>query len=133
MKKAKPFEEKACVECQSPYKHYSTTKHPLCNKCRQMHYNKMQRMKPEQRKKPYPLDKSQRRSRYRKLMRELDKCIDRVDWQAQLRINIDDMIGNGIWEWCSDFRLPETPKGYDRPGRQKAVTNAYPNTKDMPY
>ena len=133
MKRPKPFEERECMECSTPYKHYSTTKHHLCAPCRNRYYNTMQRMKPEDRKKPYPLNKSERRSRYRRLMRELGKCIDRVDWQIQLRKNIDDMIENGIWQWCSDVRLPQPPKGYDRAGRQKAPKNEYPDTRNAEF
>lgn len=129
MKRTKPFEERPCTECETPYKHYATTKHPLCAKCRNRFYNKMQRMKPEDRKKPYPLDKSKRRSRYRKLMSDLNKCISREQWVQQLRKNIEDMVQLGIWTWCSDIRLPEVPKGYDRPGRQSKIDNQYPDTR----
>lgn len=130
MKRTKPFEVRECKECGGPYQHYSTTKHPLCNKCRMQFYNRKQRMKPEDKKKPYPLDKSKRRSRYRKLMSDLNKCISREQWVEQLRKNIDDMVQLGIWTWCSDMRLPEVPKGYDRPGRQKAVIKQYPDTRN---
>jgi hypothetical protein len=87
-------------------------------------------MKPEERKKPYPLDNSKRRSRYRRMIRELNNCLDRVERIEQLKKNIEEMIGNGIWEWCCDVRLPQPPKGYDRAGRQKAPKNEYPDTRN---
>jgi hypothetical protein len=130
MKGPKPFEERPCTECSTPYKHYATTKHHLCSKCRNRLYARMQRLTPEERKKPYPLNKSERRSRYRRMIRELNNCLDRGERIEQLKKNIDEMVGLGIWTWCEDVRLPQPPKGYDRAGRQKAPKNEYPDTRN---
>lgn len=133
MKKAKPFEEKACVECQSPYKHYSTTKHPLCNKCRNQFYNRNQRLKPEEYRLHYPLTENEKRKRYNRLRKSLNNCVNRKACIEQIQKNLDEMIELGIWKWCVDSRIPIKSKGYHTRGRRKAVSNEYPNTKDMPY
>jgi hypothetical protein len=130
MKKLKSFQERPCTQCEAPYKHYATTKHTLCDKCRQSYYNKMQRLKPDERKKPYPLSKSEKLSRHRRIKKELSACLYRREWQALLKKNIEDIMDNGIWTWCVDVRLPEVPKGYDRPGRQPKIENQYPNTRN---
>ena len=129
MKGPKPFEEKACIQCGTPYKHYPATKHNLCRGCRDKHFNKKQALKPEERKKPYPLNSAQKRSRYNRIKKELDNAWTRDEWREIFRKNLEEVIQTGIWEWCIDLRQTPEPKGYGRAGRQPKIENQYPDTR----
>ena len=129
MKRTKPFEERPCTECGTPYKHYATTKHPYCRVCRDKHFNKMQVLKPEERKKPYPLTSAEKRSRYNRIKKELNNAWTRDEWRAIFRKNMEEIIQTGIWEWCIDLRQAPQPKGNSRAGRQPKIEYQYPDTR----
>jgi hypothetical protein len=106
MRPVKQFELKACSECGAEYKHYATKREQLCSLCTTKAYRERNRLKPEEHKKHYPLDKKEQKKRYTRLRKGLDACQTREDKTRFFDEVLKEMHETGIYLWCIDLRQP---------------------------
>lgn len=132
MKKLLPKEDRKCLECNEIYEWTEKNLHGLCIRCRTRLYNRNQRLKPEEKKKPYPLNANEMKKRYRRIVRDLDAAETHEERRAIYKRELDYMIESGIWEWCIDLRIqiPLQNPGSGKRGRKAYIENQLPNTKN---
>lgn len=99
------IEKRECFECGEVYDWNLRNIYGLCVPCRKRHYRKSAKKKPEDYKKPYPLNENEKRVRYRRIQRELDEAETPEARRAVYSRELDFMIQSGIWEWCTDLRF----------------------------
>jgi len=137
MKPVKSFELKQCNGCGEEYKHYAVKKYQLCIQCTKKHRREEARMKPEEYKKNYPLDKNEQKKRYTRLRRGLNKCITREDKTKFYDEVLKEMVETGIYLWCIDLRFPvkTIEAGSGKKGRKPKSTSdmrqKHPDTRQM--
>lgn len=137
MKREKQFELKECSECGTEYKHYPTKLYQLCEVCTKKHRREQNRLKPEEHKKHYPLDKNEQKKRYTRLRQALDKCNTREDKTKFYDKVLKEMHETGIYLWCIDLRFPvkTIERGSGKVGRKpKSVSDPrqkHPDTRQM--
>ena len=135
MKRKKIGEIKHCTTCDKEYEHFSTNRYSLCKECRIKQYLQRNRLKPEDHKKHYPLDSNEKKKRYTKLRRALDKCYHREEWLRLIRQELENIEQNGIMLWCMDRRVgkPKAEMEHGVKGRKpKDKTDSrikYPDTR----
>lgn len=132
MKRLLPKEDRECLECNKIYQWNERNINGLCKACRNKFYNRNQRLKPEEKKKPYPLELNESKKRYRRIVRELNAAQTPEERRAIYKRELDYMIESGIWEWCIDLRSSVILKnpGSGKRGRKAYIENQLPNTKD---
>lgn len=114
-----------CSQCGKEYERYVANISNVCKKCRQDYYNQKYRERyrlPEvDRKHKYPLGVNEQRRRYTRLRNELDKIKDREEWIQYLKNELDNMMANGIWDWCSEKSSPDhlEKRNFDENGNPK--------------
>ena len=126
MKPIKSFELKPCSVCGSEYKHYATKTVQLCEVCTKKWRREKARLKPEEHKKHYPLDKNEQKKRYTRLRRALNECYTREDKDRFYNAVLEEMVETGIYLWCIDLRMPVKPQNR---GRGKAGRNPLNKTE----
>jgi len=137
MKIKKSFELKPCNECGDEYKHYATKRVELCPKCTKKAYLLRNRLKPEEYKQNYPLDKNEQKKRYTRLRKALDKCETREERTKFYDAVLKEMVETGIYLWCIDLRMPVKPqeRGSGIRGRKKKEISdlrlRWPDTRQM--
>lgn len=125
-------ESKECLQCKSIYQWSTRNIHGLCVKCRNKRYSITQRLKPEEKKKPYPLGLNEMKKRYRRIVRELDAAETPKERRSIYKRELDYMIESGIWQWCVDLRPSPNIKNPDtgKRGRKAHIEKQLPNTKE---
>lgn len=126
-----------CSQCGETYEHYSTNKNKACKPCRMKIHSSRGRLKPEDKKKPYPLDNKERKKRYTRLRNAFIEFQTREERTIYYDNILKEMEETGIMLWCVDLRPGTKPRGV-REGKGR-MSNAqrnpllkYPNTKQMP-
>ena len=124
-------EIRECVECGEAYDWNSRNIYCLCAPCRKKHYRKKQNLKPEDYKKPYPLNENEKRVRHRRIQRELNKAETHEQRREIYRREIEFMIESGIWLWCVDMRFAPIvlDRGSGKRGRKSLDSKTIPDTR----
>ena len=126
-------EKRNCKDCGQEYDWNIRNIYGYCPKCRKRFYVKQQRGGDKEYKKPYPLHINEQRVRYRRLQRELDNTSTSEERRIIYRRELDFILTNGIWEWCTDIRTQIVQRpGSGKIGRRPHTdsNSEYPNTKD---
>jgi hypothetical protein len=132
MKRLLPKEDRECLDCKGIYQWTERNLLGLCPRCVSKRNNARQRLKPEEKKKPYPLEVNEMKRRYRRIIKELDAAETTEERQVIYARELDYMIEIGIYEWCVDLRhTPELKNpGSGKRGRKFTIQKQLPNTKD---
>ena len=131
MKKLLPKEDRECLECKKIYQWNERNLYGLCVSCRNKYYNRKQKLKPEERKKPYPLELNEAKKRYRKIIRDLNAAETHEERRKIYARELDYMIQSGIYEWCVDLRIQIIKRpGSGKRGRKAYTEKELPNTKN---
>lgn len=125
-------EIRECVECGEAYDWNQRNIYCLCVPCRKRHYRKAAKKKPEDYKKPYPLDENEKRVRHRRIRKELDNAETPEQRREIYGRELEFMMESGIWLWCTDLRFSNQiiDKGSGKRGRKSLADKNIPNTKD---
>ena len=125
-------EIRECLECGDTYDWNQRNIYCLCVPCRKRHYRKSTKKKPEDYKKPYPLNGNEKRVRYRRIQKELDAAETSEQRREIYARELEFMMESGIWLWCTDLRFSNQiiDRGSGKRGRKPLDRTAYPNTKD---
>lgn len=102
--RALPTENRVCNNCSAEYVWTVRNRFGLCTPCRQSRNQQSTRMKPEDKKKNYPLSHNERNKRYRRLRSDLNKSYNRSEWKRMFNREWDWLMSNGVFEWCTDLR-----------------------------
>ena len=126
-----PTEPRECVECGDAYEWNSRNIYCLCVPCRKSHYKKSQKLSDEDYKKPYPLNQNEKRNRYRRIAKELDKAETPEQRREIYRREMEYMIESGIWLWCVDIRFSTKviDRGSGKRGRKSLDSKTIPDTR----
>lgn len=130
-----PTENRECNHCGVDYVWTVRNRYGLCPPCRTRRNHQANRMKPEDKKKKYPLDHNARNRRYRRLQSQLKKTHDRKEWKEMFSKEWDWLMSNGVFEWCTDLRSATViRKGAGRigplPKGKTDMKEKWPSTKD---
>lgn len=92
---------------------------------------KKQNLKPEDYKKPYPLNENEKRVRHRRIQRELNNAETHEQRREIYRREIEFMIESGIWLWCVDMRFAPIvlDRGSGKRGRKSLDSKTIPDTR----
>lgn len=128
-------EDRVCNQCGAEYVWTIRNRFGLCKPCRERRNKTINNLKPEERKKKYPLDHNARNRRYRRLQSELNKTYDRAEWKKIFHREWETITTTGIFEWCTDLRtVVILRKGAGRigplPKNQTDMNEKWPSTKD---
>ncbi len=125
-------EIRECVECGDQYDWNQRNIYCMCLSCRKRHYRKSAKKKPEDYKKPYPLNENEKRVRHRRIRNELEKAETTEQRREIYGRELEFMMESGIWLWCTDLRFSNQiiDRGSGKRGRKPLDRTAYPNTKD---
>ena len=128
-----PTEKRECKDCGKEYDWNIRNIYGFCPPCRKRFYVKQQRLGDKEYKKPYPLTANETRKRFRKIVKDLDNAFTREERRAIYNRELDFIMSNGIWEWCTDLRIQVVQRpGSGKRGRKSYndSKSEYPNTKD---
>lgn len=131
------YEPHICEDCGIEYQKASITIHDKCKKCKQREYNKVNnKLKPDELKKPYPLDANDKKRRWNRIRKEHNKCLTREDLNQHYDKCFAEIYDLGIMEWIVDRRVTADKvknPGNGNPGRPKndAIKKALPDTRVM--
>ena len=125
-------EIRECVECGDTYDWNQRNIYCMCLSCRKRHYRKKAKKKPEDYKKPYPLNENEKRVRHRKIRNELDKAETTEQRREIYGRELEFMMESGIWLWCVDIRFSNQiiDRGSGKRGRKPLDSKVIPSTKD---
>ncbi len=129
MKRKIIWEDKVCKICSIEYKTTYMNKTGLCKKCRMREHNKKNKLSPEQKKKPYPLDDKEKIKRYRRLKREFAKAQTREEQKQLISNAFEYIVESGIYLWCIDRRTEENVQRETGKKGRKAFARTEPNLK----
>lgn len=125
-----PTESRECVNCGNTYEWNNRNVYCFCAPCRKKHYRKKQNLKPEDYKKPYPLTPYQKRARYNRITKELNKAETHEQRREIYAREIEYMIESGIWLWCVDMRFVIVEdRGSGKRGRKSLDSKSIPDTR----
>jgi hypothetical protein len=87
--------------------------------------------KPEDYKKPYPLNENEKRNRYRRIAKELNKAETSEQRREIYGRELEFMVQSGIWLWCVDIRFSTVvqDRGSGKRGRKPLDAKSIPDTR----
>ena len=124
-------EIRECLECGDTYDWNQRNIYCMCLSCRKRHYRKSAKKKPEDYKKPYPLNENEKRVRHRRIRNELEKAETTEQRREIYGRELEFMMESGIWLWCTDLRFSTVvqDRGSGKRGRKPLDAKSIPDTR----